>query len=129
MIVLGLSLSPTSILDRYRKKKQALINFEDLFKQANFNHILVSYSTQGLVIEKKGITSKFDTKFNTLKEYLEMSDFLQKKSQANSQNKYLSLENNTLYGNCDLSQLEGQFIKSFCFRFLTAIFAGGNDFK
>lgn len=34
---------------KYTKKKQALINFEDLFRQANFNHILVSYSTQGLV--------------------------------------------------------------------------------
>ena len=70
-----------------------------------------------------------DTKFNTLTEYLEMSDFLQKKSKANSQVKYLSLENNVLYGNCDIKQLEGQFIKSFCFRFLTAIFAGGNNFK
>ncbi len=34
---------------KYTKKKQALINFEDLFRQANFNHILVSYSNQGLV--------------------------------------------------------------------------------
>jgi len=70
-----------------------------------------------------------DTKFNTLTEYLEMSDFLQKKSKANSQVQYLRLDNNTLYGNCELKQLEGQFIKSFCFRFLTAMFAGGNDFK
>lgn len=42
-----------------------------------------------------------------------MSDFLQKKSQANSQNKYLSLEKNTLYGNCDLVQLEGQLLNHF----------------
>lgn len=70
-----------------------------------------------------------DTKFNTLTEYMEMSDFLQKKSQANSQIKYLSLENSILYGNCDIQQLEGQFIKSFCFRYLTAMFSGGNDFK
>ena len=70
-----------------------------------------------------------DTKFNTLTEYLEMSEFLQKKSKSNSQVQYLKLDNNTLYGNCDINQLEGQFIKSFCFRFLTAIFAGGNDFK
>ena len=70
-----------------------------------------------------------DTKFNTLTEYMEMSDFLQKKSQANSQIKYLSLENSILYGNCDIHQLEGQFIKSFCFRYLTAMFSGGNDFK
>ncbi len=70
-----------------------------------------------------------DTKFNTLTEYLEMSEFLQKKSKANSQVQYLRLDNNTLYGNCELEQLEGQFIKSFCFRFLTAMFAGGNDFK
>jgi hypothetical protein len=70
-----------------------------------------------------------DTKFNTLTEYMEMSDFLQKKSQANSQIKYLSLEKSILYGNCDIQQLEGQFIKSFCFRYLTAMFSGGNDFK
>lgn len=70
-----------------------------------------------------------DTKFNTLVEYLEMSDFLQKKSKANSQLQYLALENNTLYGNCDIEQLKGQFIKSFCFRYLTAIFSGGSDFK
>lgn len=70
-----------------------------------------------------------DNKFNTLLEYLDMSDFLQKKSKANSQNKYLELINNKLYGDCDTSQLKGQFIKSFCFRFLTAIFAGGNDYK
>jgi len=70
-----------------------------------------------------------DTKFNTLTEYLEMSNFLQKKSRANSQVKYLTIEGNILKGNCELEQLEGQFIKSFCFRYLTAMFAGGNDYK
>lgn len=34
---------------KYTRKKQALNNFEDLFRQAHFNHILISYSTQGLV--------------------------------------------------------------------------------
>jgi adenine-specific DNA-methyltransferase len=34
---------------KYNRKEQALKNFEDLFRQAQFKHILVSYSTQGLV--------------------------------------------------------------------------------
>lgn len=34
---------------RYTRKNLALINFEDLFRQANFKHILISYSTQSLV--------------------------------------------------------------------------------
>jgi len=34
---------------KYTRKDQALRNFEDLFRQAQFTHILISYSTQGLV--------------------------------------------------------------------------------
>ena len=34
---------------KYTRKEQALVNFEDLFRQAQFNDILISYSTQGLV--------------------------------------------------------------------------------
>ena len=34
---------------KYTRKEQALINFEDLFRQSQFNDILISYSTQGLV--------------------------------------------------------------------------------
>ncbi len=34
---------------KYTRKEQVLINFEDLFRQAQFNDILISYSTQGLV--------------------------------------------------------------------------------
>ncbi len=34
---------------KYNKKIDVLTNFEDLFRQAHFEHILVSYSTQGLV--------------------------------------------------------------------------------
>ena len=70
-----------------------------------------------------------DTKFNSLIEYLDMSNFLQKKSSANSQVEYLKVVDETLYGLCELNQLKGEFHKSFCFRFLTAIFAGGNDYK
>lgn len=33
----------------YARKKDALVEFEDLFRQIQFKHILVSYSTQGLV--------------------------------------------------------------------------------
>ena len=71
-----------------------------------------------------------DTKFNSLVEYLDMSNYLQKKSTANKQFEYLKIVNDTtLYGNCEPAQLEGEFLKSFCFRFLTAIFSGGNDYK
>lgn len=34
---------------KYNKKEKALINFEDLFRQARFKHILISYSTQSLI--------------------------------------------------------------------------------
>lgn len=70
-----------------------------------------------------------DTYFNSLTEYLEMSNFLQKKAHANSQIQLMWVKDNTLYGHCEKSQLKGEFQKSFCFRFLSAIFAGGNDFK
>lgn len=70
-----------------------------------------------------------DTYFNSLAEYLEMSEFLQKKAYANSQIQLMWVKDNTLYGNCEKSQLKGEFQKSFCFRFLSAIFAGGNDYK
>lgn len=70
-----------------------------------------------------------DTKFNSLTEYLDMSNYLQRKSKSNSQVEYLHVENSILYGECEAEQLEGEFIKSYCFRYLTAIFSGGNDFK
>lgn len=34
---------------KYNRKEQAFNNFEDLFRQAHFNHILISYSSQGLL--------------------------------------------------------------------------------
>lgn len=70
-----------------------------------------------------------DTNFNSLTEYLEMSEFLQKKAYANSQIQLMWIKDNILYGNCEKSQLKGEFQKSFCFRFLSAIFSGGNDYK
>lgn len=70
-----------------------------------------------------------DTYFNSLTEYLEMSEFLQKKAYANSQIQLMWIKDNILYGNCEKSQLKGEFQKSFCFRFLSAIFSGGNDYK
>lgn len=39
------------------------------------------------------------------------------------------IKDNILYGNCEKSQLKGEFQKSFCFRFLSAIFSGGNEYK
>lgn len=38
-----------NIKSKYTRKEQALKNFEDIFRQAQFSHILISYSTQGLV--------------------------------------------------------------------------------
>lgn len=70
-----------------------------------------------------------DTKFNSLTEYIDMSEYLQKKAYANAQVEYLKLTNGVLYGKCNLQQWEGEFPKSFCFRFLSAMFAGGNDVK
>lgn len=70
-----------------------------------------------------------DTKFNSLTEYLDMSNYLQKKAKSNAQVKYLKNVQGTLYGYCKAQQWKGQFPKSFCFRFLTAMFAGGNDYK
>lgn len=70
-----------------------------------------------------------DTNFNSITEYLEMSEFLQKKAYANSQIQLMWIKDNILYGNCEKSQLKGEFQKSFCFRFLSAIFSGGNDYK
>ena len=69
-----------------------------------------------------------DTNFNSLEEYLEMNNFLQQKVPSNAQNRYLIIKNRTLYGNCEKVQLKGEFLKSFCFKFLTAILAGGNDY-
>ena len=70
-----------------------------------------------------------ETKFNTLIEYLEMKEFLQKKGAANAQNPLLQIENNILIGDFEPEQYEGEFEKSFCFAFFTAILAGGNDYK
>lgn len=70
-----------------------------------------------------------DTKFNSLIEYLDMSYLLQKIKPNNSQVELMRVENDVLFGNCEKRQLKGQFFKSFCFRFLTAIFSGLNDYK
>lgn len=39
----------TSNKSKYTRKEHAKKNLEDLFRQANFKHILLSYSTQGLI--------------------------------------------------------------------------------
>lgn len=70
-----------------------------------------------------------DTKFNSLVEYIEICEFLQRKNLANSQYRLLQVKGNTLFGGCEPSQWKGEFPKSFCFKFLTAILVGGNDYK
>ena len=55
---------------KYTRKEQALINFEDLFRQAKFNDILISYSTQGLVsVEELCNLAKQFAKNNEVKVY------------------------------------------------------------
>lgn len=55
---------------KYTRKEQALINFEDLFRQAKFNDILISYSTQGLVpVEELCDLAKRFAKNNEVKVY------------------------------------------------------------
>lgn len=55
---------------KYTRKEQALINFEDLFRQAQFNDILISYSTQGLVsVEELCSLAKRFAKNNDVKVY------------------------------------------------------------
>ena len=70
-----------------------------------------------------------DTRFCSLTEYLDMSEYLQKKAKNNAQTQYLRVEDGVLYGDCLTSQMQGEFQKSFCFRFLTAMFAGGSSYK
>lgn len=55
---------------KYTRKDFAYKNFEDLFRQANFKYILVSYSTQGLltVDELKKLAERFAVN-NTVKVY------------------------------------------------------------
>lgn len=51
---------------KYTRKDQALINLEDLFRQAQFKHIIMSYSTQGLITidEITKLASKFAKNHN-----------------------------------------------------------------
>lgn len=55
---------------KYTRKDQALSNLEDLFRQAQFQHIIMSYSTQGLIPidEITKLASKF-AKNNKVKVY------------------------------------------------------------
>lgn len=70
-----------------------------------------------------------DILFNSLTEYLEMVEFLQKKNLANDQFKYFTIEGDTLFGHALAHQIKGQWQKTFVFKFLTAIFSGKNKFK
>lgn len=55
---------------KYTRKEQALVNFEDLFRQAQFSDILISYSTQGLVpVDELCALAKRFAKNNEVKLY------------------------------------------------------------
>ena len=73
----------------------------------------------------------YDSKFNSLTEYLEMARYLQTSNLANDQFEYLVLDETKkiLYGKCLKSQIKGQWQKSFVFKFFTAIFSGREEYK
>lgn len=70
-----------------------------------------------------------DTRFQTLTEYLEMSAYLQGSKRKNAQFDYLRLREGILFGDCGAGQWEGEMPKSFCFRFLSAIFSSHGECK
>lgn len=129
--------SLTFLLDNTRYKKiVVLISKINLKNEAPVNYNKLQMDINSLNTLNFDVIPFFniknlstDTKFNSLTEYLDMSDYLQRINIANSQYKFLRLENSTLFGDCEKTDLKGEFHKSFCFRFLTAIFSGGNDYN
>lgn len=65
------------VMSNYSRKNKAITEFEDLFRQLNFKHIIVSYSNQGLVplkelisiIKKFAIEDTIDIKYIDFQEY------------------------------------------------------------
>lgn len=113
------------LTSQFNKKNNIGTDYNTL--QMNIN----SLNTMGFdVIPFFNVTNlSTDSKFESLLEFLEMSEFLQQKNAANDQTNYLILKEDTLYGNCLKSQIKGNFVKWYVFKYLTAIFAGGNNYN
>lgn len=78
-------------------------------------------------IQIKGLST--DSRFTNLNEYLSFVTKLQDGKSNNSQVDYITLENDTVYGNADPSDLQGQFFKHFVFRFIGAVGVGRKKYK
>lgn len=120
--------------DQYKKivVMTSIINSENKIKKLNSSLQLQVSSLNSLnfdVIQFFPIRDlAVDSKFNSLQEYLEMSYAIQMSGRANSQKQYLTLEGDTVNGTCTKKQWRGEFIKSFCFKFLTSILIGGTNY-
>ena len=75
----------------YARKNEALFEFEDLFRQLQFNHILVSYSTQGLVPinDLVSLAEKFAINGEVFIEYQEYNEYKNHRSSNKGNGKEL----------------------------------------
>lgn len=75
----------------YARKNQAIIEFEDLFRQLKFKHVLVSYSNQGLIPleELVGLASRFAVNNKVYVEYREYQEYQNHRSSNKGKGKSL----------------------------------------
>lgn len=75
----------------YARKNEALSQFEDLFRQIKFKHILVSYSNQGLVPleELVNLAKKFAKNNKVIVEYMEYQEYQNHRSSNKGNGKKL----------------------------------------
>jgi len=66
--------------------------------------------------------------FSSLDEYLSLLDDLRRRQPANDQTEYIYEKEGVVYGQCEKTQIKGQFQKFFAFRFLTAVMLGKNEY-
>lgn len=68
----------------YARKKEVLFEFEDLFRQLQFKHILVSYSTQGLlsIDELINLAKKFAVNGEVFVEYQKYKEYKNHRSSS-----------------------------------------------
>lgn len=68
-----------------------------------------------------------NNRFNSIEEYIDISKSIQSRNESNKQIEYFIRENNIIKANFEVKQVEGQFSKSYCFWFLTAMLSGDSD--
>lgn len=75
----------------YARKNDALIEFEDLFRQLNFKNIIISYSNQGLVPIKEllGLAKKFAINGEVHLEYIDYQEYQNHRSSKKGNGKDL----------------------------------------